>query len=602
MNFSEFSKNIKPTLPNSPGVYQFINSNNSILYIGKAKNLKNRVSSYFKKDNNRNYRLRTLVEQSIKIDYILVNTEQDALLLENTLIKKHQPKYNIQLKDDKSYPYICIKNERFPRVFLTRQLVIDGSLYFGPYTSVRTSNTLLELINKLFQLRNCNLNLSEYNISRKKFKICLEYQIKNCLGPCEGLQGEQDYLDSIQQIKSILKGNRKVVIDYLNDKMKRLSNNYEYENAAIIKNKISILKEFQTKSTIVNPKLDRISVFSVQEYTNTVFINRLDIIMGSIIQVKNIKVTKEKRETTQDIFEFVINEFINSEEIKTTELIVPYQITINNKILLTIPIKGDKLRLLNLSKKNSLEFKKKYISDKERKLSKYRQQKLNLNLFKETLKLKSLPNRIECFDNSNIQGHSPVASMVVFKKLSPSYKDYRHYNIKTVTGPNDFDSMAEVIYRRYKRILNEQKTLPDLIVIDGGKGQLSAAYKSLQKLKLERKLVIISIAKREELIYYPNDSQALQLDKANMTLKVIQNLRDEAHRFAISFHRNKRSKDQNKTLLQSIPGIGKSTAKKLLTEFKSVNKIKSLKLEELTNIIGIKKAEIIYNEIISANF
>lgn len=589
MNSSEFKKNIYPILPNQPGIYQFT-ENDVVLYVGKAKNIKKRVASYFNKQTTSS-RITLLISKSTHIDFTIVNSEQDALLLEDSLIKKYQPRYNIRLKDDKSYPYICIKHESFPRAFLTRRAYDKSSEYFGPYTSALTASTLLNLIRKLFTIRTCNLKLTPTNIANKKFKVCLEYHIKNCKGPCVGYQTESDYTSDIQQVRHILKGNLGIVKRSLNEKIKILSSQYKYEEAKILSDKLTLLEKYQSKSTIINPKLKDLDVFTYEETERTALINYLKIIKGNIIHTKTIEISKDKNETKEEILSYVISESREKFNSTSREIIVPFPLPTNPKdAKIIIPHSGDKKRLLELSEKNVKYFKKQHLNT-----SVPGNTDINLALSKMSndLKLSELPFHIECIDNSNIQGTTPVASVVVFKNMKPSKKDYRHYNIKTVTGPDDFASMKEVVYRRYKKFIDENIKLPQLIVIDGGKGQLSAAIESLKKLNLYSKTTVIGIAKKQEAIYYPNDPHPLILDKDAESLKIIQQIRNEAHRFAITFHRKKRNSQALKSELSKIKGIGKKTAETLIKHFKSIKKLKESPNKEIEQVVGRKKAEIL---------
>jgi len=589
-------KSIIEILPDKPGVYQFIDEKDHIIYIGKAKNLKKRVSSYFNKISFENRKLYVLVKKTVDIKFILVDTEPDALLLENNLIKKYQPRYNILLKDDKTYPWICIKKEPFPRIFPTRKIINDHSSYFGPYTSVKNMNTVLNLIKQIYPVRTCNYNLNEKNIKNKKFKLCLDYHIGNCKGPCQALQTEKNYNKNIQEIKQILKGNTNAVYKQLNALMNKYADKYEFEKAQDIKEKILILKKYQTKSIVVNPKINNTDVYSIISDDDYAYVNFLKIINGAIIQSHTVEIKKKLDESIQELLEIAIMNFRQKYTDNTKEIIIPFPIDtdfLDKNISLTIPEKGDKKKLVNLSEKNAKYFKLKKQRQREL-VDPQRHTKRILNKMKIDLRLKELPVYIECFDNSNIQGQYPVSAMVVFKNAKPYKKGYRHYNIKTVKGPNDFASMEEVIYRRYKRLLDEKKSLPQLIVVDGGKGQISAAVKSLEKLNIRGKITVIGIAKKLEEIYYPNDSIPLYLDKKSETLKVIQNIRDNAHHFGITHHRKKRSKQTIKTELTGIKGIGDKISQTLLKKFKSVKNIKSANLYELQKTIGKAKGEIVF--------
>jgi len=575
-----------------PGVYQFYDKNRKILYVGKAKSLKKRVSSYFTKTHD-NGKTRVLVKKIAHIEHIVVNTEADALLLENNLIKKYQPRYNVLLKDDKSYPWICIKNESFPRVFLTRNLLKDGSEYYGPYTSVRIARALLSLIKELYTIRTCTYNLSPENIKENKFKVCLEYHIKNCLGPCENLQMEEDYLVEIKEIRNIIKGNFSSAIKQFQELMYNLAQKAEFEEAHKIKEKLELLQNYQAKSTVVSPSISNVDVFSILSDEGFAYVNFLKIVHGAIIQSHTLEIKKKLDEPDEELLPLAIIEIRQKFNSLTREIYVPFKLDLGEDIKVTVPKTGDKKKIVELSLRNAKffrqeQFKQIQIVDPERHANRIMKQ------MQKDLRLKTEPRHIECFDNSNIQGTNPVAACVVFKDGKPSKKDYRHFNIKTVEGPDDFASMEEVVHRRYKRLIDENEPLPQLIVIDGGKGQLSSAVKSLEILGLKGKIAILGIAKRLEEIYYPNDPVPLYLDKKSETLKVIQMLRNEAHRFGITHHRSKRSKEAVKNELDQINGIGEKTRIKLLKDFKSVKRIKELTLEDLIASIGNDKAHKIY--------
>jgi len=577
------------TLPHQPGVYQYFDEEGKILYVGKAKDLKKRVSSYFTKQHDYG-KTKVLVKKIATIKHIVVATETDALLLENNLIKKHQPRYNVMLKDDKSYPWICVKNERFPRVFSTRRVIKDGSEYFGPYTSMKTVQTLLELIKGLFQLRTCNYDLSKEKVEAGKFKVCLEYHLGNCLGPCEGLQTEEDYHNNIKAIREILKGNFKDSLSQFKKQMKELASQMHFEEAQRIKEKIDILENYQAKSTIVNPKISNVDVFSIVSDESYGYINFLQLSYGSIIRSHTLEIKKKLDETNQELLELAITEIRQRFHSKSKEIYVPFQVELGEDLKVTVPQLGDKKRILELSERNAKyyrmeRFKQVKITDPDRHVNRIMAQ------MKTDLRLKVEPRHIECFDNSNIQGTNPVAACVVFKNGKPSKKDYRHFNIKTVEGPDDFASMEEVVYRRYKRLLDEGENLPQLVIIDGGKGQLSSALKSIDALNLRGKIAVIGIAKRLEELFYPNDPIPLYLDKKSETLKVIQQLRNEAHRFGIEHHRNRRSKDALTTELETIPGVGEQTIIALMKQFKSVKRISEAKFEDLEAIVGVSKAK-----------
>ncbi|WP_430928160.1 excinuclease ABC subunit UvrC [Polaribacter marinivivus] len=576
------------TLPDSPGVYQYLDKENTIIYVGKAKNIKKRVNSYFTK-NHDSGKTRVLVKNIKTIKHIVVKTETDALLLENNLIKKYKPKYNVLLKDDKSYPWICIKKERFPRVFMTRRVIKDGSEYFGPYTSVKTIKALLDLIKELYTLRTCKYDLSREKVNTGKYKVCLEYHLGNCLGPCEGIETEAHYNNSIKEIRNIIKGNFKESLESLTSLMMGFAEKMEFEKAQKIKEKLDRLSNYQAKSTVVNPTINNVDVFSIISDETHGYVNFLKLSNGSIIQSHTTEIKKKLDETDQELLELFIVEIRRRFNSTSPEIYVPFKVDVGENIKVTIPKLGDKKRIVELSERNAKyfrqeQFKQIKIVDPDRHVKRIMaQMKADLSLSKE-------PRHIECFDNSNIQGTNPVAACVVFKDGKPSKKEYRHYNIKTVEGPDDFASMEEVVYRRYKRLLTEDEPLPQLIVIDGGKGQLSSALKSLDLLGLRGKIAIIGIAKRLEEIYYPGDKVPLYIDKKSETLKIIQHLRNEAHRFGITFHRNKRSKSAIQSELEQIPNIGKQTITTLLRKFKSAKRVKNASLEELKEIVGNSRA------------
>ena len=583
-------------LPTEPGVYQFYDKNNDLLYIGKAKNLKNRVSSYFTKGRTDSFKTKKLATQVHNIKHIVVETEADALFLENNLIKKYQPKYNILLKDDKTFPWICIKKEPFPRVFSTRNRVQDGSEYFGPYTSALMVRTLLDLIKQLYTIRNCKFNLTKENIEQGKFKPCLEYHLGNCKAPCTNSQTEEDYAQSVSQIRQVLKGNLQEVQDYLFKLMKDYASKQKFEEAEIIKQKIELLKKYRSKSTIVNPKINNVEVYSFIEEDNYSYVNFLSILNGAIVQSYTVELIRKLEETKEELLVFAMIDIREKVMSSSKEVIVPFEITPFNDIDFVIPKRGDKKNLLELSERNA----RKYAQQKRllRLENKNRNKKSTLlNTVQADLRLKELPIHIECFDNSNIQGTSPVAACVVFRDGKPCKNDYRHYHIKTVTGANDFASMEEIIYRRYRRLLEEEQSLPQLIVIDGGKGQLGAAVKSLKELEVYGKIAVLGIAKRLEELYFPGDSVPLYLDKNSQTLKLIQHLRNEAHRFGITFHRKIRSKAMLKNSLEEIDGVGQKTITKLLKEFGSIEGMKSKTVEELSNVVSEKIAHRIHQKL-----
>lgn len=582
------------SLPNSPGVYQFLNDKGDIIYVGKAKDLKKRASSYFNKEYLENGKTRVLVDKTADIKFLIVDTELEALLLENNLIKKHQPRYNVLLKDDKTYPWICIKNEPFPRIFQTRKIIRDGSLYFGPYASVKVMRSLLDLIKHLYKIRNCNLFLSEENIKKNKFKVCLEYHIGNCKAPCVGMQSEEEYNETISEIKNILKGNIHLVTSRLKEKMNGFAEKLEFEKAQQVKVKIDELENFKNKSTVVNQAITDVDVFSIITDDAFGYVNFFKVINGSIIQGHTIELKKKLDESPEELLIIAITELRQRFYSNTREVIVPFELDVNiPDVEFFVPQRGDKKKLLELSEKNAAHYRMEKLRQ-ESLIDPERHTKRILQQMMKDLRMKEEPRHIECFDNSNIQGAYPVAAMTVFKDAKPSKKDYRHYNIKTVEGPNDFASMEEVIYRRYKRLVEEKQALPQLIVIDGGKGQLSSAVKSLEKLGLHGKITIIGIAKKLEEIYYPEDSLPMYIDKKSETLKIIQQIRNEAHRFGITHHRKRREKGTIKSELNEIKGISHNTTQKLLQKFKSVKKIKSLSITELAEIIGKAKGKIVF--------
>ena len=581
------------SLPSSPGVYQYFDKEGKILYVGKAKNIKKRVASYFTKSHESG-KTRVLVKKIVSVKHIVVETETDALLLENNLIKKHQPRYNVLLKDDKSYPWICIKNEPFPRVFLTRNVYKDGSEYFGPYTSVRTVRALLSLIKELYPLRTCAYNLNKQNIENKKYKVCLEFHIKNCKGACEGLQTESDYQEDVKEIRNIIKGNFKTSLKRFKTLMLEFADRAEFEEAQKIKEKIELLANYQAKSTVVSPSITNVDVYTIVSDQSFAYVNFFKISNGAIIQSHTLEIKKKLEETDKHLLELAIVELRQRFQSKSKEIFVPFKVSIDRNVKVTVPKLGDKKRIVDLSQRNAKyfrqeRFKQIQIVDPDRHTNRIMKQ------MQKDLRLTKEPRHIECFDNSNIQGTNPVAACVVFKNGKPSKKDYRHFNIKTVIGPDDFASMEEVVHRRYKRLLDESAPLPQLVVIDGGKGQLNSALKSLDVLGLRGKIAIVGIAKRLEEIYYPNDSIPLYLDKKSETLKVLQQLRNEAHRFGIKLHRNKRSKSSIESDLSNINGIGEKTILTLLKEFKSVKRIKNATIGDLSRLIGKDKAKKVIN-------
>lgn len=580
------------TLPHSPGVYQYFDKDGRRLYVGKAIDLKKRVSSYFNK-NQESHRIAVMVKKIVKIKHIVVNSETDALLLENNLIKKHQPRFNVMLKDDKTYPWICIKNERFPRVFLTRRLIKDGSEYFGPFTSVRTARTLLDLIRGLYKLRTCNYDLSKEKIDRGKYKVCLEYHLGNCKGPCEDEQSEADYMQNIDHIRQIVKGNFKDSLQRFRDQMQEHAERMEFEDAQRIKGKITTLEKYQSKSTIVNPKISNVDVFSVVSDEGFGYVNFLQLAHGSIVRSHTIEMKKKLDESDEELLKLGITEIRQRFDSHSKEVYLPFAVEVGEGIKVRVPKLGDKKAIVDLSLRNAKyfrqeRFKQMKIVDPERHTRRL------MGQMKKDLRLREEPRHIECFDNSNIQGSNPVAACVVFKDGKPSKKDYRKFNIKTVEGPDDFASMEEVVFRRYRRLLDEDEPLPQLIVVDGGKGQLSSALKALDKLDLRGKIAILGIAEKLEELFYPGDKYPLYLDKKSESLKVIQRLRDEAHRFGITFHRNKRSKSAIDSELEDIKGIGNKTALELLRNFRSLKRVKEASLQDLSETIGASKAMLVH--------
>lgn len=586
---------IKHTLaiiPHQPGCYQFYDEKGTVIYVGKAKDLKRRVSSYFNKQHD-HPKTRILVRNIRKIKYIVVNTEEDTFLLENNLIKELQPRYNVMLKDDKSYPYIVVKNEFFPRIYKTRNVVKDGSRYFGPYTSVQSVNALLDIVRRVYKIRTCRLNLTPENIAAGKFKVCLEYHIKRCEGPCEGLQSMEDYNKNVEEIVEILKGNVAIIEKQVLEKMQSLASQLKFEEANELKEKLILIQNFREKSQVVSNMNYNLDVFSMEESDSSAFINYLHVVNGAVIQAYTFEYKKRLDESREELLGLGIVEMRQRFGSDMKEIIVPFLPEIKlTGVTFTIPQRGEKRKLLSLSEMNV----KQYKVDRLKKADMLNPEQRVIRILssaQKDLQLKELPWHIECFDNSNIQGTNPVAACVVFKKAKPAKKEYRHYNIKSVEGPDDYASMREVVERRYSRLLKEGSPLPQLIVVDGGKGQLHAAVNSLQKIGLHGKIAIIGIAERLEEIYYPNDPVPLYIDKNSETLKLIQQIRDEAHRFGLAFHRNKRSKTQTVSELDNIVGIGPTTKKKLLTHFKSIKRLKEAGDEEIKNVIGKSKGELI---------
>ena len=580
------------TLPDSPGVYQYFDAKGQVIYVGKAKNLKKRVNSYFTKQHLNN-RTRMLVKNIIKVEHIVVGTEMDALLLENNLIKKYQPKYNVLLKDDKSYPWICIKKEPFPRVFPTRKIIKDGSEYFGPYTSMKTVRTLLDLIKGIYPLRTCNYDLDPKKIAEHKYKLCLEYHLGNCLGPCVGDMALAVYEENIQSIRAIIKGNFKASLQQFKVQMQNHAANLEFEAAQRMKDKLNILENYQAKSTIVNPKISDVDVFTILSDESYGYVNFLQISFGSIIRSHTLEIKKKMEESDAELLRLAAIEIRQRFHSQSKVIFASHTLDLGEKIQVILPQIGDKKKLIDLSLRNAKyfrmeRFKQMKIVDPDR------HEKRLMTQMKTDLRLSQEPVHIECFDNSNIQGSNPVAACVVFKNGKPSKKDYRHFKIKTVKGPDDFASMEEVVYRRYKRLVEEGEALPQLIVIDGGKGQLSSALKSLDILGLRGKIAIIGIAKRLEELYFPEDPIPLYLDKKSETLKVIQQLRNEAHRFGITLHRNRRSKGALQSELDEIPGIGPKTKEQLLKKFKSLKRIKAVPKADLIELLGSSKGTALF--------
>jgi len=591
---TEDYKQISTTIPKQPGVYRFIDKEDTIIYVGKAKALRNRVSSYFGERKNQAYKTRTMVKNAVRLEFTVVETEADALLLENTLIKKFQPRYNVMLKDAKSYTYLCIKNERFPRVFFTRRVIKDGSKYFGPYTSKWKTKQIFEVIKNLFPLRNCNLNLAESKVSAGKYKVCLEYHLKNCMGPCVGLESEEEYNQKIEQVKNILNGKFKPVKDFIKEEMQRHAENLEFEKAEDMKDKLGLFSEYQAKSMVVSHTISDVDVFSIDSDEEWAFVNYMKVVNGALINTETFELKMNLDSDHEEILEYLIPTVREKYNSIAPEIVTAIDVDISDpQIEVTIPQRGDKKKLLDLSTKNIKYF---ILQKKKLAISQIRRQtpaERILKTLQSDLSMDEVPIHLECFDNSNLQGSQPVASCVVFKNARPSKKDYRKFNIKTVVGPDDFASMEEIVYRRYKRLMDEDKSLPQLIVIDGGKGQLHAAVKSLKKLGLEEKITIIGIAKRLEEIFFPGDPIPLYINKKSESLKLIQQARNEAHRFAITFHRDKRSKQFLTSELEKIEGIGPKTTRLLLSTYGSVARIKEASVEDLAVHIGNQKANLI---------
>ena len=578
-------------IPHEPGVYRYFDLTGEVIYVGKAKDLKNRVSSYFVKSNQHDRKTTRLVSQIRKIEFTIVHTEFDALLLENQLIKRYQPKYNILLRDDKTYPFICVTNEPFPRVQTTRRIDRKLGTFYGPFANLKPMYTVLEMFSQLFTIRTCNYHLSKENIEENKFKVCLEYHIGNCKGPCEGRQSREEYDKDIEQIHHILKGNLKPAQDYFKSKMLEAAQDLAFEQAQQYKDRLDILQRFQSKSTVVNPKIENADVFTIASDESCAYINFMKVANGTIIQTHTVEVKKKLDESDADLLTMIIIEFRNQYGAEAKEIITNIPLEADLKAEITVPQIGDKKKLLDMSLKNVLYFRRERQEKANAEASANASKKDRVLIrLKQDLQLKTPPHRIECFDNSNIQGTNPVSAMVCFIDGKPANREYRHFSIKTVVGPNDFASMHEVVTRRYTRVLDEQTGLPDLIVIDGGKGQLSAACEALKGLDLYGKVPIIGIAKRLEEIYFPEDSLPLYIDKKSESLKLIQRIRDEAHRFAITYHRDKRSRNSLISELENIEGVGKKTAAKLLKFFKGVTKIREASVEEVAEVVGVDRA------------
>jgi excinuclease ABC subunit C len=589
-------KKISSAIPDSPGIYKYFDADNNLIYVGKAKNLRKRVTSYFIKTFT-NYKTYELVQRITRIEFTIVNSEQDAFLLENSLIKQFQPRFNINLKDDKSYPYIVIKNEPFPRVFLTRKKIEDGSEYLGPYTSVGKVRELLNFIKQTIQLRTCSLNLTERNIAKGKFKVCLEYHLGNCKGPCEALQAKEDYDEGLKQLKNFLKGRLGPVVQHFKNEMKTHADRMEFEKAEIVRKKIEFIENYQSKSVVVTPKLGDVDVFSVVKENDSAYVNYLMVQNGTIIQTKTLKVETHLDETAEEILSFSIAQLRTTFSGQAKEIILPFIIDYDeSNVTITVPKSGDKKKLLELSERNVNYFIRDLKQKERLKLDERNKDKIKLlQQLQKDLQLPEIPMQIECFDNSNFQGSFPVSAMVSFRNGEPNKKEYRHFNIKTVEGINDFASMKETVFRRYKRLLAEEKAFPQLVIIDGGKGQLNAAIEALEGLKVRGKTVMIGLAKNEEEIFFPGDKESVKLPYNSDSLKLIRRIRDEVHRFGISFHRQKRSKGTFKNELEEIKGIGKSTTDLLLKKFRSINNIRQKSEEELSAVIGKAKARILHD-------
>lgn len=593
---SEEFQNIAPAIPAQPGIYKYFDTDGVLLYVGKAKHLRKRVSSYFTKTFT-TYKTHELVKRIARIEFTIVNSEQDAFLLENTLIKQFQPRFNINLKDDKTYPYIVIRNEPFPRVFLTRKVIDDGSEYLGPFTSVKKVRELLEFTRQAIPLRTCTLNLSANNIKKGKFKVCLEYHLGNCLGPCEGLQTEEDYRQNLQQLKNLLRGNLSPVIRHFKEEMKSQSTEMAFEKASLTKKKIEFLENYQARSVVANVKAGNVDVFSILREKDIAYVNYLMVRNGAIIQTQTTRVESHLDESVEEILSFTVARLRDTFNSDALEIVVPFTIEFPQPdVTITVPRAGDRKKLLDLSQKNAEHFIEEIRGKERLKLNiKSKVQHDLLEQLQKDLQLAELPVHIECFDNSNFQGSFPVSAMVCFRNAEPSKKDYRHFNIKTVTGIDDFASMKETVYRRYKRLKEEEETFPQLVIIDGGKGQLSAAADAIRELELDGKMTLVGLAKNEEEIFFLGDKESLKLPYQGESLKLIRRIRNEVHRFGITFHRLKRSKGTFKNELEDIPGIGRNTADLLLKEFRSVKNVREKSLEELAAIIGMARATLVKN-------
>ncbi len=589
----ELKKSIRQ-IPHSPGIYKYFDEQDTLIYIGKAKDLRKRVSSYFNKKHYENRKTAVMVSRIRRIEFALVDSEFDALLLENSLIKEYQPKYNINLKDDKTYPFIRITKDRFPKVFPTRNMVRDGSEYFGPYASVRMMHTILDMIRQLYPLRNCNLHLSDANIKAEKFKVCLEYHIGNCKGPCEGLQDEASYIASLEQVRKILKGSIGEALNHLKSLMQEASDTWKFEQAEEYRKRLETLENYQSKSTVVSHTIHDVDVFSLAQEGKYAFVNFMKVANGMIIQTQTIELKKNLDEPQEELLALAIGEIRARYNSTSKEILVPFVPDISDeKVQFVVPKIGDKKKLLELSQKNARYYMREKLEQYERLNPEVKVERL-MTQMRDDLRLTELPYHIECFDNSNFQGAYPVSACVVFRNGKPAKKDYRHFNVKTVVGPDDFATMKEVLTRRYTRMMEEQEPLPQLIVVDGGKGQLSASVEALKEIGAYGKMAIIGIAKRLEEIYYPGDPVPMLIDKKSETLKIIQQMRDEAHRFGITHHRNRRDKGTLKSELTDIKGIGDEMAKALLTQFRSIKKIKEASEESLAAVLGPAKAKVVF--------